>query len=230
MLENRLTLFRNRHEAGKQLAQALLPLHLRQPLVLALPRGGVPIGFEIACFFDAPLDILLVRKIAMPSMPEVALGAVVDGNAHQVVWNEGLARTLQLEEADLETLKQQQLQEIERRRQAYQGATLPPSLVGRSVIMVDDGIATGSTMKVALKALRHTKAAALIVAVPVAPPDVWADIAQLVDHGVCLHCPKPFGAVGQYYSDFEQLKDQQIVDLLAKANLSRNKAGETEFD
>ncbi len=226
MRESYWPLFNNRHAAGQQLARALLSFHLLHPVVLALPRGGLPIGFEIAQSLNAPLDILLVRKIGVPSMPEVALGAVVDGSAHQVVWNESLIEALQFKNNDLEALKQQQLHEIERRRQIYRGTKLPPDLVGKTVIVVDDGIATGSTMKVALAALRRIKVAALVVATPVAPLDVWHSILRLIDKGVCLFCPQPFGSVGQYYDHFEQLEDQEVIDLLARADLSANKGEE----
>lgn len=225
MLTNDLPLFNNRRDAGRRLAHELLPLRLRSPLVLALPRGGVPIGFEIAQSLHAPLDILLVRKIGVPGMPEVALGAVVDGRAHQVVWNERLVKALKLKNTDLETLKQQQLQEIERRRQVYRGSKPPPILAGKTVIVVDDGIATGSTMKAALSALRFTEIAALVVATPVAPPDVWESILRLIDQGICLYCPEPFGAVGRYYGYFEQLEDQEVIDLLRCADLSTNQPG-----
>ncbi len=227
MLENHLPLFNNRHAAGKQLADALLHLHLQNPIVLALPRGGVPVGFEIARSLNAPLDILLVRKIGVPSMPEVALGAVVDGSAHQVVWNESLVRALQIKNAELETLKQSQLHEIERRRTLYRGTKSPPDLAGKTVIVVDDGIATGSTMQVALAALRRIGVAVLVVATPVAPPDVWNSILHTIDNGICLFCPEPFGAVGRYYAHFEQLEDQEVIDLLARADLPFSKTGKS---
>ncbi len=218
MLAADVPLFSNRREAGRRLASALLPLRLQQPIVLALPRGGVPIGFEIAQSLSAPLDILLVRKIGVPGMPEVALGAVVDGSAHQVVWNKRLFNTLKLKNTELEALTQQQLEEIERRRQLYRGSKPPFALAGKTAIVVDDGIATGSTMKAALRALERTEIAALVVATPVAPPDVWESILRVADQGVCLYCPEPFGAVGRYYSDFEQLEDQEVIDLLIRAD------------
>ncbi len=218
MLAADLPLFNNRRDAGKQLANALFQLRLHQPIVLALPRGGVPIGFEIAQSLHVPLDILLVRKIGVPGMPELALGAVVDGNAHQVVWNESLVNALKLKNIELEVLMQQQLEEIERRRQLYRGSKSPLALKGRTAIVVDDGIATGSTMKAALRGLANTEIAALLVATPVAPLDVWESILGLIDQGVCLYCPEPFGAVGRYYSYFEQLEDQEVINLLMRAD------------
>ncbi len=215
-----LPLFKNRYEAGRQLANVLLRLRLQQPIVLALPRGGVPLGFEVAQSLHAPLDILLVRKIGVPEMPEVALGAVVDGSAHQTIWDTSLVNDLRLKTTELETLKQQQLEEIERRRHLYRGSKPLPTLNGKTAIVVDDGIATGSTMKAALLALAKTEIAALVVATPVAPPDVWESIMPLVDQGVCLYCPEPFGSVGQCYDHFEQLEDQEVIDLLRRADLS----------
>ncbi len=210
-------LFKDRRDAGQQLARALTRFQIDQPIALALPRGGVPVGFEIAQSLKAALNILLVRKIGVPGMPELAAGAVVDGAVHQTVWNEKLIQTLRLDRATLEAQKQMQLREIERRRQIYPGAQRPCALSGRNIVIVDDGIATGSTIQAALIALRRADVKTRVIAVPVAPKDVWKMVLPAADRGVCLFHPEPFGAVGQYYRNFEQLEDKNVIDLLAHA-------------
>jgi putative phosphoribosyl transferase len=209
-------MFADRRTAGRQLAARLFHLRPDEPLVLALPRGGVPVGFEIARELDAPLDILLVRKIGVPWQPELALGAVVDGAAPQVLINEGLAEELAVERSYIESETARQLSEIERRRRIYLGDKPPPALGSRTVIIVDDGIATGSTARAALRAVRKAGARRIVLAVPVAPEDTVEQLGAEVDEIVCLSSPSPFIAVGAHYREFPQLADADVIALLAE--------------
>lgn len=208
--------FTNRREAGRELAQAVVNLDIDDPIVYALPRGGVPLGFEVARALRAPLDILLVRKIGAPGHEEYGIGALVDGASPQVVIDEKMASMVGADQAYIEREVQRQLAEVERRRAAYgSGLTLSPN--GRTVIVVDDGIATGGTVKVALKALRKSGAARIILAVPVAPRSAIAEMREFCDDIVCLAMPEPFYAVGAHYIDFSQTNDTEVIDLLARA-------------
>lgn len=209
-------MFANRRAAGRRLCRRLRHLRGAAPVVLALPRGGVPVGFEIARDLGAPLDIVLVRKIGVPGQPELALGAVVDGAAPQVIINEDLAAALGVERSWIEAETARQLEEIERRRLAYRGAAAPEALAGRTVIVVDDGIATGSTVRTALRAIGNAGAAKIVLAVPVAPRDTLDALRGEVDEIVCLSCPDPFFAVGAHYAQFAQLTDAEVVALLQK--------------
>ena len=209
--------FQDRSEAGRELARVLLHLKAEQPVVLALPRGGVPVGYEIAKALDAPLDVVLVRKIGAPHQQELGLGAVVDGNPPQVVLNQELVDAIQPGQDYLEAEEARQRAEIERRRQVYRQGRAPLSLEGRTVIVVDDGIATGGTMKAVLQALSRSGAKRVVLAVPVAPPDTWQELSQLVSEAVCLMTPEPFYAVGVFYRNFEQTSDAEVVELLARA-------------
>jgi len=207
-------MFANRRTAGRQLAARLHHLRQDQPLVLALPRGGVPVGFEVAQELGAPLDILLVRKIGVPWQPELALGAVVDGADPQVLINEGLVSELAVARSYITSETVRQLSEIERRRRVYLGDKPPPALAGRTIIIVDDGIATGSTVRAALRAVRKAGAGRIVLAVPVAPEDTIEQLGAEVDDTVCLSSPSPFIAVGAHYSEFTQLADADVVALL----------------
>jgi putative phosphoribosyl transferase len=209
-------MFADRRAAGRQLAARLHHLRQEEPLVLALPRGGVPLGFEIARELDAALDILLVRKIGVPWQPELALGAVVDGADPQILINDDLARELAIEQSYITSETARQLGEIERRRRVYLGDREPPALVGRVVIIVDDGIATGSTVRAALRAVRKAGAARIVLAVPVAPEDTIEQLRAEVDEIVWLSLPSPFIAVGAHYARFPQLADEDVVALLAE--------------
>ena len=209
-------MFADRRTAGCQLAARLHHLRQDEPLVLALPRGGVPVGFEVAQELDAPLDILLVRKIGVPWQPELALGAVVDGADPQVLINEGLASELAVARSYITSETARQLSEIERRRRVYLGDKPPPVLAGRTIIIVDDGIATGSTVRAALGAVRKAGARRIVLAVPVAPEDTIEHIRAEVDDIVCLSSPCPFVAVGAHYGDFPQLADSDVIALLAE--------------
>ena len=213
--------FMNRGEAGRQLADKLLHLKDRQPVVLALPRGGVAVGFEIARALDAPLDIVLVRKIGVPGQPELALGAVTDGASHETFIDRHLAASLDVPDSYIDGESARQLEEIERRRKLYCEARPPPEIAGRTAIIVDDGVATGATMRVALQAVRRRGPARLVLAVPVAPPDTLAALLESADEAVCLETPVGLGAIGFYYHDFHQMSDAEVTDLLGRAPRNR---------
>ena len=209
-------LFADRRAAGKSLARAVMALNLADPVVLALPRGGVPLGFEVARALSAPLDILLVRKIGAPGHEEYGIGALVDGASPQVVIDAAAARMVGADQAYIDRQIAEQLKEIERRRAAYR--TGPPiPLAGRTVIVVDDGIATGGTMLAALQGLAKAGPGKIVLAVPVAPRDVLPQLRALCDEAVCLSTPEPFYAVGAQYRDFTQTDDREVITLLAEA-------------
>jgi putative phosphoribosyl transferase len=198
--------------------------HLVDPVVLALPRGGVPVAAEIASALGAPLDIVLVRKIGVPFQPELAAAAVVDGSDPEVVVNEDVIRLAGVTPADINAGAKRELEEIERRRTAYlQGRARVP-LENRTIILVDDGIATGASVRAALKALRRKTPKALILAVPVAPAEVVDSLRKEVDDVVCLSMPEPFFAIGIHYVDFHQMSDEEVVEILAEhAGTSRRR-------
>jgi putative phosphoribosyl transferase len=216
-------IFADRTEAGRLLAERLLHLRPEQPVVLALPRGGVPVGFEIARVLVAPLDLVLVRKLGAPFQEELAVGAVSDGEHVELVTDPELIATLGVTQDYLETAKATALHEIERRRRAWMGDRQPVSVAGRTAIVVDDGIATGATMQVALRATRLRRPAHLVLAVPVAPKDTLRKLRPEVDEIVCLETPRRFMAVGQYYDAFPQLRDDEVTALLEQAQTSRTR-------
>jgi len=207
--------FSDRTDAGRQLAQALARFKGKSVYVYALPRGGVPVAAEIAAALDAPLDLLLVRKIGAPVQPELAIGAVVDGGAPIVVRNEEVIQATGTREDEFQAICKRELAEIERRRRKYlQGRpALDPE--GRIAIVVDDGIATGATMRAALQATRKRKPRLLVLAVPVAAADSLDALREEVDEVVCLEVPRYFGALGAFYEDFRQLSDDDVIDALA---------------
>jgi putative phosphoribosyl transferase len=209
--------FQDRRDAGIKLAAALMHLKDESSVVLALPRGGVPVAYEVARALAAPLDVLLVRKIGAPGFPELGLGAIVDGEPHQRVLNKALMEQLRPSPQYLADEEMRQLEEIKRRRKVYRGDRPFPPLHGRNVIVVDDGMATGGTMMAALQGLSQQGAAKLIAAVPVSPPEVLAAIQAWTTQSVCLLTPDGFRAVGQYYADFTQTSDEEVVKLLALA-------------
>ena len=209
--------FADREAAGRQLAAKLAHLKDRQPVVLALPRGGVAVGFEIAQALGAPLDIVLVRKIGVPWQPELALGAVTDGANPETFIDQDLAQALDIPESYVQEETVRQLEEIERRRKSYCAGRPPLEVTGRTAIVVDDGIATGATMRVALRAVRRRDPAHLVLAIPVAPPETLAEFSKEVDEAVCLETPAMLGAIGFYYRDFHQMSDEEVTDLLARA-------------
>jgi putative phosphoribosyl transferase len=206
--------FRDRKDAGRRLAAALQVFAGDNPLVLALPRGGVPVAFEVARAFHAPLDVILVRKIGAPGHSEYGIGAVVDGENPHLVLNEEAMAVVQPPPGYVEAERDRQLAEIERRRDLYLGGRQAIPATDRTVIVVDDGIATGGTAKVALETLRKEGAARLVLAVPVAPEETLERLQKLADEIVCLSTPRPFHAVGLYYDDFDQVGDDTVVRLL----------------
>lgn len=210
------TTFADRREAGRELAQAVAALDLPGPVVLALPRGGVPVGFEVAKALGAPLDLLMVRKIGAPGHEEYGIGALVDGAAPHVVVDKDAARAVGADQAYIDIQVARALAEIERRRALYQAGP-PVTLEGRTAIVADDGIATGSTVRAALRGLGQARAAQIVLAVPVAPSDVLPDMERLCDRVICLSTPLPFHAVGRHYRDFSQTADEEVVRLLAEA-------------
>lgn len=209
-------LFANRAEAGRMLADELARRHYENPVVLALPRGGVPVAAEVARTLEAPLDLVLVRKIGVPWQPELALAAVVDGEHPEVVINEDVWRHAGVSEPEFERLKTRALRELEHRRLTYlQGRARSP-VKGRTAIVVDDGIATGATARAALLGLRRGGPKRLVLAVPVAPPDTIERLSREVDELVCLETPSHFHAIGGFYRAFDQTGDDEVIALLAR--------------
>ncbi len=206
--------FADRRDAGRQLGVALRTYRDEQPLVLALPRGGVPVGYEVARELGAPLDVVFVRKIGAPGFPELGLGAVVDGAHPQIVVNEEVLRDVRPPPGYIEAEAQRQLAEIERRRRLYRGDRPAEPVENRTVIVVDDGIATGGSVRAVLRALAQARPRRRILAVPVAPRDTVEVLRREADELVCLHTPEPFYAVGAHYTDFEQTRDEEIQELL----------------
>ena len=208
--------FRDRIDAGRRLAEALAGYKADRPVVLALPRGGVPVAAEIAAVLDAPLDLILVRKIGVPYQPELAAGAVVDGITPVVVRNDEIIRLAGVSEADFAAIRDRELAEIERRRRLYLGDRPHPDLKDKTVIVVDDGIATGATTRAALRAIRTRGPRRLVLAVPVAPTSTLADLRGEADDIVCLEDHEDFGAIGLFYADFSQVADATVTELLAR--------------
>jgi len=208
--------FTDRRQAGQQLAAKLLRYKTENPVVLAIPRGGVPVGLEVANTLAAPLDLVLVRKIGVSFQPELAAGAVVDGEHTETVWNRDILEALDVTEDFFRSEVARQLEEIERRRKAYLGSRRRPRIAGCTAIIVDDGIATGATIRAAVIAVRRNAPKRLILAVPVAPPDAVESLRKDVDELICLEVPKEFHAIGEFYVDFAQLEDADVVDLMAR--------------
>jgi predicted phosphoribosyltransferase len=209
-------LFRDRSDAGRKLAAALQEFRDRNCVILALPRGGVPVAAEVARSLRAPLDIVLVRKIGAPGHPELAVGSVVDGDVPIIVRDPELLRVTGTSQQEFEEICARELAEGERRRKLYLGARAPLPLAGRTAIVIDDGLATGNTMRAALQAARQRGPAELVMAVPVAPADTIARFRDAADRTICLATPEPFAAVGQFYADFAQTSDQDVIALLAR--------------
>lgn len=207
--------FRDREDAGRQLAAAMQDLELTEPVVLAIPRGGIEVAAPIAKALGAELDVVLARKLRAPDQPELAIGAISETGE---VYIEPHARGFGTYDGTyLEDERRHQLQEIERRKRLFRGVRPQARLAGRSVIVVDDGIATGSTMVAALRTVRAAGAKEIIVAVPVASSDRLEPIRGMCERVICLHATDLFWAIGQYYRDFEQVEDDRVVELLRKA-------------
>ena len=212
------TRFTDRADAGRRLAARLVGMTLDRPVVYALPRGGVPVGFEIARALHAPLEVVLVRKIGAPGAPELALGAVVDGATPQTIINPDVRRMTGADRAYIERARERELEEIERRRPLYALGRPPLSPAGRTAIVVDDGLATGATAMAAIRALKASGADQVVLAVPVAPADRLEAFRAEADVIVCLEPALRFAGVGGFYDDFHQLSDAETIDLLRRSS------------
>lgn len=210
--------FHDRTSAGRALAREVAARSYADPLVLALPRGGVPVALEVARALGAPLDLVMVRKIGVPSQPELAAAAVVNGDHPEYVMNARIMAAAGLSEADVAELARPQLAEIRRRRRSYLAGRPQQSVAGRTAIVVDDGIATGATMRASLHAVARRSPSRLILAVPLAPPQTIADLGREVDEVVCLASPEDFYAIGAHYDDFHQVGDDEVTRMLAEAD------------
>ena len=209
-------MFKNRTDAGRKLAKALASYKDQQPVILALPRGGVPVAAEVAAALNAPLDLILVRKVGVPFQPELAMGAVVDGGAPIIVRNDDVIRMAGIDEAEFEVICDSELAEIERRRHRYLGSRERVDVAGRTAIVIDDGVATGATTRAALRATRMRNPQKLVLAVPVAPTDSLPALRGDADEVICLEDHELFGAIGFYYRDFSQISDEEVIRLLSE--------------
>ena len=210
--------FRDRHDAGRRLAQALAKAgYENEPnlLVLALPRGGVPVAYEVAQRLKAPLDVFLVRKLGVPGHEELAMGAIATGGV--VVRNEHVVEQLRVRPEEIDAVACAEWAELERRERAYRGSRPPPPVQGHTVLLIDDGLATGASMRAAAHAARQQMPAKLVVAVPVAAPQTCEEFREEVDDVVCAITPRQFAAVGMWYEDFSQTTDEEVRELLARA-------------
>ena len=209
-------LFRDRTEAGYLLANELKRYQNRENvLVLALPRGGVPVGFEVAQALHAPLDVFVVRKLGVPGHEELAMGAIASGGVR--VLNEEVVNELQISGATIEAVAAKEREELKRRELLYRGHNVPPDIHRKTIILVDDGIATGSTMRAAIGAIKQQKPARLVVAAPTGAASSCAEIETQVDELVCLMTPRDFYAVGQWYENFSQTSDEEVARLLEES-------------
>jgi predicted phosphoribosyltransferase len=208
--------FRDRYEAGRYLA-ARLRQYANRPdvIVLALPRGGVPVAYEVARELNVPLDVFLVRKLGLPGREELAMGAIATGGVR--VLNDEVMRVLRVPEEVIDAVAAQEQEELERRERLYRGDRPPPDVRGKTAILVDDGLATGSTMRAAIAALRAQHPARIVVAVPVGAPDTCAEFKEEADEVICARTPEPFFAVGLWYADFSQTTDEEVHELLRRA-------------
>jgi predicted phosphoribosyltransferase len=217
--------YRDRRHAGRELASKLLEYADRPDVtVLALPRGGVPVAYEVATALRAPLDVFIVRKLGVPGHEEYAMGAIATGGVR--VLDERVVRTARVTRAELDAVTAAEQRELERRERQYRGDRPPPDVTGRTVILVDDGLATGATMRAAVTALREEGAARVVVAVPIAPPETCDAFRDVVDDIVCARTPEPFYAVGLWYDDFSQTTDEEVHELLQGA-AARHSASRT---
>jgi putative phosphoribosyl transferase len=212
--------FVDRKQAGRELGQELAKHNLHSPVVLALPRGGVPVAAEVAAILNAPLDVLIVRKVGAPGNPELAAAAIVAGESVDVVLNQEIVEAYDLTPADLSSLVSSERKELDRRVAAYDIGRGPVSIANKTVIVVDDGMATGTTAKAALRSLRRRGPARIVLAVPVAPADVVHELEAVADLVVCLRKHEHFRALGYHYLNFEQLSDQEVISARKEADAS----------
>ena len=207
--------FQDRTEAGRELVKRLAVYeNRRNMLVLGIPRGGVPVALEVAAGLHAPLDVFIVRKLGVPGREELAFGAIASGGIRFL--DTEIVEAVGISELEIELITAKERQELERRERAYRGGRSPLAAEGQTVILVDDGIATGSSMQVAITALRQMKPSRLVVAVPVAPVSICRRLRPEVDDLICLHMPATFYAIGEFYEDFSQVSDLKVTDLLHK--------------
>ena len=218
--------FRDRFDAGRQLASRLLPLKGTDAVVLGLPRGGVPVAAEVARALDAPLDVILVRKLGVPAQPELGMGAIGEGDARVI--NADVVRYSGASEADINAVEQRERAELERRTKRFRGDAPREPLAGRIAVLVDDGIATGSTARAACQVARAQGAARVVLAAPVAPPSARSTLAGDADELVCLETPERFLAIGEWYDDFSQTRDEEVVSLLRAARAEHTDNGQEE--
>lgn len=217
--------FEDRADAGRRLAAALARYKGRSAVVLALPRGGVPVAAEVAAALDAPLDLVLVRKIGVPFQPELAMGAVAGGDPPVVVRNEDVIDLAGVDAASFDRVRDQEVAEIARRRQAYLSGRPSAEVAGRAAVLVDDGVATGATTRAALRAVRARGPSRLVLAVPVAPAEALVDLRKEADEVVCLQDHLVFGAIGTSYLDFRQVSDDEVRAILARFPPAAGKTG-----
>ncbi|MEB3148966.1 MAG: phosphoribosyltransferase [Sphaerospermopsis sp.] len=205
--------FRNRKEAGKMLAQNLTAYANEENLlVLALPRGGVPVAFEVAKALNAPLDVCIVRKLGVPGHKELAMGAIASGGIG--VLNSDVINTLGIDKETIQAVAAEELQELQRRDRTYRGDALPLNVENKTVILIDDGIATGSTMRAAIGILQQQQPQKIVVAIPVAPASTYKELQSEVDEIVCLQIPEILSAIGLWYEDFAQTTDEEVKEIL----------------
>jgi len=220
--------FNDRREAGRKLAEALRHYRGKDAVVLALPRGGVPVAAEVAGSLDAPLDLLLVRKIGVPWQPELAMGAVIDGEEPITVRNEDIIGLANVTEGDFEAAAQRELEEIERRRKRYSVDRPRPAIKDHVVIIIDDGIATGATVRAAIRGLQRKNPEKVVLAVPVAPPSTVETLREDVDELICLEAPEMFRAISLHYREFAQVSDAEVTRILDSARAAVRTARRAE--
>lgn len=218
--------FSDRSDAGRWLAVALEKYLDQRPVVLALPRGGVPVAAEVAKALHAPLDLLLVRKIGVPFQPELAMDAVSDGSEPLIVRNEEVIRLAGARESEFVEICRRELAEVERRCRTYVGHRASVAVPGRTAIVVDDGVAAGATVRAALRAIRHRRSHMRVLAVPVAPTDALDDLRVNADDAVCLEDYRDFAAIGQFYRDFRQIADQEVIGTLRSCSPTTARSSE----
>jgi putative phosphoribosyl transferase len=216
--------FRDRSDAGRRLADRLLPLRGQDIVVLGLPRGGVAVAAEVARVLSAPLDVILVRKLGVPVQPELGMGAIGEGDARVI--NPDVVRYARVSDADIALVERREQSELQRRVQRFRGGLPPEPLAGRTAVIVDDGIATGSTARAACQVARAQGAARVVLAVPVAPPSADAAFAGDADEVICLEMPERFLAIGEWYEDFSQTTDEEVVSLLRAARVAGQHASD----
>ncbi|MGQ9469634.1 MAG: phosphoribosyltransferase [Nitrososphaerales archaeon] len=207
-------MFRNRTEAGKILAEALSKYKGKNPIVLAIPRGGVVVAYEVAKALNAPLDLIIPRKIGAPNQPELAIGAVTEDGT--TILNKDILQYLRVSDDYIKGEVRRQVEEIKRRMEKYLGDKPRISIEGKAVILVDDGVATGATIRAAIASIRKRNPASIVLAIPVGPPETIEELRREADEVVCLMTPEPFFAIGQFYRSFEQTSDEEVIEILNK--------------